>query len=220
MKYNSFKYLFPPRPEHKMAAAELPRYDLTTEYVAMPKYNGSACMVFTNGTELHIYNRHKQHFANMPRNIDFLSLAKSSKWFVYAGEFLNKGQKGETGTKEKDKFVIWDLLVGDGVYLVGKTLEERLELLEQIYPCQRAIVGPDGAIEIYNHLCCTEFQGVYKAPVYTNGFIDLYKELIETELYEGIVLKKLKSRLDFGFQEKNNHDWQIKCRKENKLYNF
>jgi len=48
----------------------------------------------------------------------------------------------------------------------------------------------------------------------------LYEDLYETDLYEGLVLKKKNAKLTYGFQEKNNADWQIKCRKETKLYNF
>jgi len=73
---------------------------------------------------------------------------------------------------------------------------------------------------MYDHLCCTEHAGIYKAPAYGGGFDILYEELYETELYEGLVLKKKNSKLTYGFQEKNNTEWQIKCRKETKLYNF
>lgn len=218
MKYDKFKYLFPPRPEYKVPSSDLHKFD-TEQYIAQPKYNGSCCVVFTNGQELHIYNRHKQPLTNWSQGIDFIKLAKSKNWFVYAGEYLNKGKDGEHGLKEKDKFVIWDVLVWDGKYLAGETLLNRLKLLEQIYPCKRAIVRGN-SVEIYDHLCCTEYNGIYKAPTYTNEFEALYNDIIKTDLYEGLVLKKIDSKLSFGFQELNNHDWQVKCRKETKIYNF
>lgn len=219
MKYNNFKYLYPPRPEYKTTPEDLSKYE-NEGYYAMPKYNGSACIVFTNGIDLHVYNRHKEVLSTYSKDIEFRKLAKTSNWFVYAGEYLNKGKLGESGIKEKGKFVIWDLLVWDGIYLVGQTLEHRLNLLEQIYPCKRAIVNSSTGIEIYEHLCCTEFTGIYKAPIYLNDFANLYNSIVQTDLYEGIVLKKKDSKLSFGFNEQNNTEWQIKCRKENKLYNF
>jgi len=218
MLYNKFTYIYPPRPEVKTSPNELDRYD-NGQYVGQPKYNGTCVVVFTNGVDLHIYNRHKQTFPANTKHIDFLSLAKTKNWYVYAGEYLNKGKLGESGIKEKDLFIIWDCLVWDGERLVGKTLEYRLNLLEQIYPCKRAVVGSDG-IEMYNHLCCTEFKGIYKAPTYLGGFSELYKDIVKTDLYEGLVLKKRDSKLGFGFQSANNQEWQIKCRKENKLYHF
>lgn len=218
MRYDNFKYLYPPRPEHQFPVTDIPKYD-TGQFIAQPKYNGSACMVFTNGTELHIYNRHKELLSNPSNFIEFKKLAKTKSWYVYCGEYLNKGKVGEMGNKEKDKYVIWDVLVWDGEYLINKTLEARLELLENIYPCKRAVVKQE-QMEIYDHLCCTEFKGIYKTPTYLNNFTELYTDIVKTDLYEGLVLKKKESKLDFGFQEKNNTDWQIKCRKSTKLYKF
>ncbi len=219
MTYNTFHYLFPPRPEYKIPASDLDKYD-TGEYIGQPKYNGSASQIFTNGADLHIYNRHKQLLSNPSQQIEFRKLALTKNWFVYSGEYLNKGKLGETGQKEKEKFVIWDVLVWDGKYLVGSTLEERLDLLENIYPCQRARVNSSGDLEAYKHLCCTEFHGIYKTPTYNGNFKALYDELVQTDLYEGLVLKKKKSKLAFGYQELNNTDWQLKARKETKLYHF
>lgn len=218
MKYDSFKYLYPPRPEHKIPQAELPKYD-NGEFIGQPKYNGSAACVFTNGTDLHIYNRHKEPLFNASKDIEFRKLAKTENWYVYAGEYLNKGKMGEAGTKEKDKYVIWDCLVWDGEYLVGETLENRLALLENIYPCNRARIT-EQEIEIYDHLCCTEFKGIYKTPTYLNGFYELYSDIVKTDLYEGLVLKKKQSKLEYGFQPMNNQGWQIKARKATKIAPF
>lgn len=218
MKYTSFKYIYPPRPEYKIPATDLSKFD-TGQYICQPKYNGAACLVFTNGTELHVFNRHKQALTSWSKEIDFLKLAKTKSWYVYAGEYLNKGQLGENGVKEKDKFVIWDVLVWDGEYLVGSSLGSRLTLLENIYPCARAVVKGN-RVEIYDHLCCTEFNGIYKAPSYTTGFYNLYQEITKTPLYEGLVLKKIDSKLGYGFNEANNSDWQVKARRETKLYQF
>jgi ATP-dependent DNA ligase len=223
MKYESFKkngFIFPPRAEYKCPAAELDKYDDGT-YFGQPKYNGMALMVFTNGDELHLYNRHKEYMPLVTKNseVDFRGLAQSKNWYVYAGEYLNKSKYGETGIKEKDKFVIWDDLVWDGQYLVGSTYTERLDLLENIYPCNRAIVT-DKNMEVYDHLCCTNLNRVYKAPTYIGKFAELYQQIVKTDLYEGLVLKKKDSKLEFGLQELNNHSWQIKCRKQTLNYAF
>ena len=223
MKYESFKkngFIYPPRAEYKCPAADLEKYD-NGQYFGQPKYNGMALIVFTNGEELHLYNRHKENMPLLKNNspAEFRKLAQTSNWFVYAGEYLNKSKYGETGIKERDKFVIWDVLVWDGKYLIGSTFTERLDLLESVYPCQRAIVT-NKAMEVYDHLCCTDLNGIYKAPTYTGNFNELYQQIIKTDLYEGLVLKKKDSKLEFGTQELNNHSWQIKCRKITKNYAF
>jgi hypothetical protein len=53
-----------------------------------------------------------------------------------------------------------------------------------------------------------------------NGFEKLYQDIVKVDMYEGLVIKKIDSKLTFGFQELNNHDWQVKCRKETKVYKF
>lgn len=63
-------------------------------------------------------------------------------------------------------------------------------------------------------------KGIYKAPTYLNNFEQLYQDVIKTDLYEGVVLKKINSKLSFGLNKKNNTEWQIKIRKPTKIYNF
>jgi len=215
MKYDKFKYLYPPRPEYKCPSVDLDKYD-NGEYIGQPKYNGSCCIVFTNGKDLEVYNRHKEKLSLLTnyKEIDFRGLAQTNNWYVFAGEYLNKGKLGETGEKERNKFIIWD-----GKHLVGETVQTRLELLEDSFPCQRARVGIE-KMEMYDHLCCTELEGIYKAPSYTGNFKKLFTELVKVDMYEGFVLKKKDAKLTFGLQELNNHDWQLKCRKETKLYKF
>jgi hypothetical protein len=216
--YLNFNYIYPPRPEFKIPPKELDTFD-TGEYVVQPKYNGTCCIVFTNGTEVYVYNRHKQPMAWYCTNIDFKGLAQSNQWYVYTGEYLNKGKLGENGNKEKDKFIIWDILVWADQYLIGDDLLTRINLLEETYPCQRGKIGENG-LEMYEHLCHTNLNGIYKAPSYMNGFLKLFEDISKTDLYEGLVLKKIESKLSYGFQMLNNHDWQIKCRKPTKVYHF
>lgn len=219
MNYSTYQYLFPPRAEVKTLPDDLHKYD-TGEYIGQPKFNGSCTMVFTNGTELKVFNRHREPLSRFSPDIEFKKLSTTGKWFVYAGEYLNKGKLGENGQKEQDKFVIWDVLVYDGNYLVGTTLEMRLSMLNSIYPCEQARVSATGQLEIYAHLCGTNLRGIYKAPSYLGDFQTLYTDLVKTDLYEGLVLKKKKSVLKMGFQSTNNQEWQIKCRKETKNYKF
>ncbi len=218
MKYDKYKYLFPPRPEVKIPADDLHKFD-NGEYIAQPKYNGSCYLVFTNGDELHVTNRHKEEIAVYNPYIDWRGLALTNEWYVYCGEYLNKGKFGENNTRENDKFIIWDVLVWKDTYLTGTTTFDRISLLEREFPCHRAIVNGN-KLEMYKHLCTTNIKGIYKAPTYLSNFAKLYREIVKTDLYEGLLLKKIDSKLTFGFQEKNNTDWQLKCRKETKIYNF
>ena len=164
-------------------------------------------------------NRHTEELTLVKKKeMDFAGAYKGKGFIVLSGELLNKNKKGEDGQPFNQKFIIWDILVHNGQYLIGTTVMERLELLEQLYPCNRIQVG--ATIEIYNHICCTGITGIYKAPTYLNGFSKLYNELVQVDLYEGLVLKRRDAVLGYGYNEKNNIDWQIKCRKQTKNYSI
>ena len=226
MEYNSFSYLYPPRPEYKILPDDLNLYE-GKGWAAQPKYNGDCLIVFTNGIESYVYNRRKEVYSKQT-NIDFTQLhygeippTKLNTWFVYVGEFINPKKKiGEHGIIEPPKFVIFDILVYAGLYLVGETFWTRLALLEEIFPTNRMQVTSDGSIVSYKHLSFTNLEGIYRAPTYLGNFVNLYEEVSKVDLYEGLVMKKTDAKLLPGYSEKNNDLWQFKCRKSTKIYNF
>lgn len=220
MHYNEYRFLYPPRSEVKIRPSLISQYD-TNEYIGQVKYNGSACTVYLHyGAFVKVMNRHGEHKTRVDNSIRFEDI-KTEGWTVLAGELLDKSKKGEDGNTLTG-FVIWDILCYENQYLVGFTLSERLELMERLWPCQRMQVTDKGLVE-YKHLCYTGIQGVYKTPSYLGGsgyFSELYNELITTECYEGLVLKKANAKLELGFGEKNNSGWQIKVRKATKNAKF
>jgi hypothetical protein len=74
--------------------------------------------------------------------------------------------------------------------------------------------------ESFKHLCFTKQKNVYKSPFYVANFEKIYQSIVKTDLYEGLVLKRKNAKLSFGLKERNNNEWQIKCRKPTKNYNF
>lgn len=218
MKYLKYSYLFPPRPIQTTHHTELGKYD-NEQFIAQPKYNGTCCNVFISKDEIIVMNRHKGSITSEYSHIDFRGMHRGEGWMVVCGEFLNKNKKGEDGKPFNLKFVIWDILVYNGKYLLGSTFEERMDLLENLYPCSQMVVD-EQKFTSYQHLCCTPHANVYKAPCYYVNFLALYKSIEKTDLYEGLVIKRRDARLAFGLTEKNNNDWQIKCRKPTKNYDF
>jgi ATP-dependent DNA ligase len=218
MKYTEYKYLYPPRPVQTTNHTEIGKYD-NGQFIAQPKYNGTCCVAFISKDTVRIMNRHKGLITSNYNNIDFKGLHSGDGWMVLCGEFLNKNKKGEDGNSFNLKFVIWDILVYNSNYMLGSTLIERLELLERLFPSSTMIVSKD-KINSYAHLCVTKYEGVFKAPTYVNMFQDLYQDIVDTDLYEGLVLKRKDAKLSLGLTEKNNNEWQIKCRKPTKNYDF
>jgi ATP-dependent DNA ligase len=217
-KYENYSYLFPPRPIQTTHHSELSKYD-NSQFLVQPKYNGTCCNVFISKDEVIVMNRHKRTITSNYSDIDFRGMYRGEGWMVVCGEFLNKNKKGEDGKPFNLKFVIWDILVYEGKYLLGSTFIERMYILEQLYPCIEMMVDNNG-LKSYNHLCFTSHKNIYKAPVYSNNFSKLYDSIVDTDLYEGLVLKRKDAKLSYGLTEKNNNDWQIKCRKPTKLYDF
>lgn len=213
-------YLYPPRADVKIQPAVVDDYD-NGEYIAQPKYNGSCCVIFLDGKGTTIVrNREKEAFSKDKidyTKIDFPGIHRGTGWMVIVGELLNKNKNGEDGKPFNHKVVLFDILVYDGIYLTGSMFEERVKLLELLYPCKSSRVTGN-ELEMYDHLCCTDIRGVYKSPSYYCDFKALYDDLVQTDMYEGIVLKKRRAPLQFGVNERNNHDWQVKCRKATENY--
>jgi ATP-dependent DNA ligase len=218
MKYDKYSYLFPPRPVQTTKHTELGKYD-NGDFVVQPKYNGTCCNVFISKDELVVMNRHRGEITSNYSKIDFKGLHRGEGWIVLCGEFLNKNKKGEDGNPFNLKFVIWDILVYNSAYLLNSTLESRLQLLESLYPCSSMLVGKND-IKCFKHLCCTKHDNVYRAPTYLNNFEALYHDIVDVDLYEGLVMKRKNAKLSLGLRENNNSDWQIKCRKPTKNYAF
>jgi ATP-dependent DNA ligase len=216
-EYSEFRYLYPPRPESPISPDELD--SISDGWIAQPKYNGSCAVVFINGhKDYQIFNR-KREPLTLQKPIAYTELNDSDRYMVLCGEYLNKNKKGEDGQPFNHKFIIWDILVWKGLYLVGETLETRLRILIELFGSSRSMVT-EGALHLYEHLHITKVENVFMAPSYTSHFKALYDEIIQTDLYEGLVLKKGPAKLELGFKEKNNHTWQVKARKETKNYIF
>lgn len=91
------------------------------KYIQPPLVDGKrpACVVFTNGTELQVYNGEGERLALLCnyKGINFRSLAPTGNWFVYSGEYSNK------------VFTIWDVLVSNGRDVTTEPEKVRMMLL-------------------------------------------------------------------------------------------
>ena len=132
--YNKFRYIFPPRPKNAIPVDELDFWDNNT-LLSQPKLNGSNSLIFTNGEKVIVMNRHNQTLTNVRVTTDEIkSIYKGNgEWMVLNAEYMNKSQNDETGRPFNHKFVIFDILVLDGNYLVGTTFEQRVAILNDLY---------------------------------------------------------------------------------------
>ena len=209
--YNKFRYIFPPRPRNAIPSDELSFWDNGT-LLAQCKLNGSNATIYTNGEKHIVMNRHNQRLTNFRlTDEEIKSMYRGDgEWMVINGEYLNKNQNDETGKPFNHKFVIFDILVHQGNYLVGTTFEARVSLLNLLYGKEEC--GKDFLYKIS--------ENIYRVKSYEGGFLNLYNDLVKIDMYEGLVMKRKNAKLELGTSELNNVKSQIKCRRITKNYKF
>jgi len=210
-KYINYRYLYPPRPKNAISPDDLNFWD-SNSLLAQPKLNGSNCLIFTNGVKVVVMNRHNQRLTNFRlTDEEVKSLYRGNGgWMILNGEYLNKSKMDETGQPFNHKFVIFDILCFDGDYLVGKTFEERVQLLDTLYD----------QINCEKEYLFGISENVYRVKSYLSGFNDLFNKLTPIDMIEGLVMKRKNARLEIGSSEMNNVKSQIKCRKSTKNYKY
>lgn len=210
-KYNTYRYIYPPRPKNAIPSTELDFWD-GGSLLAQPKFNGSNCVIFTNGEDNVVMNRHNQRLTNFRLTTDEIKdiYRGDGEWMVINGEYMNKNKSDETNKPFNHKLVIFDILTFKGEYLVGQTFSQRVELLDDIY----------GKVECEKDYVYKISDNIYRVKSYDTGFTDLFNTLTPIDMIEGLVMKRKNAKLEMGTNELNNIKSQIKCRKATKNYKF
>jgi len=157
-------------------------------------------------------NRHNQRLTNFRLSDNEIKdiYRGDGSWTILNGEYMNKSKSDESGQVFNHKFVIFDILALDGEYLVGKTFEERVEILDKLY-------GQRDSEKEYLYSITTN---VYRVKSYKDEFKSLFDKLTPIDMIEGLVMKRKNAKLEIGTSENNNVKSQIKCRKATKNYKY
>jgi hypothetical protein len=215
MKYNSYRYIYPCRPANAISPEDLNMWE-NQSMVGQLKTNGSNTLFFTNGETLRVMGRHNQLLTNFGISKDeiienlYKPLNLNGNWLVLNGETLNKSKQDERGITFNQKFILFDILVFDSDYLVGKTFGERINLLDNLY-------GQKTSSKEYLYGIS---ENIFRVKSYNTGFKNLFDTYTKIDLVEGLVLKRTNAKLEIATSEKNNWRSQIKCRKETKNYKY
>lgn len=211
MRYESYRYLYPPRPKNAIPPTELAGWDDGTMLCQL-KFNGSNCLVFTNGQKVVVMNRHGARLTGFRiPDAEILSLYKGTGgWTVLNGEYMNKAKRDERGAEFNHRLVVFDILVDDGEYLVGQTFEQRVGLLDRMF-------GQSACDREYLY---SVSESVYRVKSHEGGFQQLYETMSRVDMIEGLVLKRRNARLEIGNTESNNTRSQVKCRKGTLNYRY
>lgn len=210
-KYNTYRYIYPPRPKNAIPPSDLDFWD-NGSLIAQPKLNGSNCVIFTDGDSQMVMNRHNGRMTNFRLSQDEVNqlYRGNGEWMIINGEYMNKNKKDETNNPFNHKLVVFDILTFDGDYLIGKTFEERIILLDEIY----------GQVDSDKDYLYQITDNIYRVKSYQTGFNDLFNRLTQIDMLEGLVMKRKNARLERGTTENNNTKSQLKSRKATKNYKF
>jgi hypothetical protein len=209
MIYKDSKYIYPPRPERTFPRSGMDTFD-NDVYMAQPKFDGDCTEVYIGENLWKVMNRHKKEsskFKLKKDEIKNLILNKGSNVFV--GEYLDKSRKNEFGKVFNDKLIIFDILVLNNEHLIGKTFQERMNILTDMFTY---IDENDYSYKLSDN--------IYLTKTFYKGFGELWDKFVQIDMLEGLVLKRKDAGLEPGTTEKNNVLSQLKCRKETKNYSY
>ena len=205
-RFEKFKYIYPPRPEYVISPDQLIKYE--KDHFIQSKLDGSCVEIYIKGNEFKYFGRHQnENLSNFKLNFEDLKVLNcgNDNWNLVVGEYMNKNKNGIDGKPWNHKFVVFDILIYDGEYLLNTTFEERVALLDKIF----------GTID-ENEFLYKITDKIFRVKTFYDNFLEKWNEITKINMLEGVVLKKKEQKLTRAFTEKNN--LSMKCRRPTKNY--
>jgi hypothetical protein len=220
------RYIYPPR-----ATTALP-YGENGEglavlagrgWLAQLKYNDTHVVLDYDGPNfIKAWDRHAKvpvyDFENLRADLDQLG-QKLVPWGGGTGRYLLDG--GLLHSKHaaiKHVLVIWDILVQNGVHLLGTTYAERHHDLGYLCTMNRYVFkGHDLGALITPRIFrpdnfCPGPRGEINEWQRAWAIVQSINEDYDTPLLEGLLIKNPRGVLKHGFTERNNGEWLTRCR--------
>lgn len=207
MRYDEYRYLYPPRPDNVVTPSQLKFYTKQMIYGAQVKKNGTQNMIFVNkATNVvlcrtrHGDTEHKLWKPNT-ENMDWIDLLPGQGWYVFAAELMHN----KTGIT-RDTNYIFDVLVNNGDYLVGTTFEDRYAQISELFVTHREQMSVSH-YTIGKHL--------WVSNLHRGDFTALWRTItvdINDPEDEGIVLKQMDTTLNLCGKQNANNNSMLKCR--------
>jgi len=210
MKYQAFKYLFPPRPESAISPDTLSFYE-NRGWVSQFKKNGTNTIIaISPEKEFIAMNRHKEmHKAwNLTDYIktELIKLFPDTGWVVLVAEIMHSKTK-----TIKDTIFVHDLLVFESEFLLDSTFTDRQKILDERLKTN---------VEMETHYVCDKENKIWFAKLFSSDFEKLFWDIEDPTIDEGLVIKNPQGKLKDCNKPTSNASWQVKCRHTCKKYNF
>lgn len=194
------RYVFPPKPLLITRTQPLfQRLDDDKDVIAELKLNGTRLLLhrFADG-HYEFWNRHHQQLKYHPSDILVEHLNKLN----WKGDCQIDGELMHFKTiNVKHTIVLFDVFIWDGKFLSTETLRERKHILDGLFT---------------GHV----FSDLKPSELFLHHFQRLYDEYTVRPEVEGLVMKRLSSKLQVGFSDSPVVAWMWKVRKPTKNYRF
>ncbi len=208
MKYDAYRFLWPPRPE-RAAPPELMGFYEKRGWTAEVKKNGTCTLIAARGDQVIFKTRHNDdHKAWAPQPSHSLFFAGRTHWNVYVAELLHS-----KGPLVKDHLYLFDILVSDGHELIGWPLRDRRLILQERFPSPKADIAGSRA-GIGARMIEQDFSQA--EPIQNPSAI--WPKL--GPLDEGFVFKNPTAALSACIAPTANGTWQTKIRRPHTNYSF
>lgn len=202
-------YIYPPRPELAFPKSGLSKFDNKT-FLSQPKFNGTCAEIYLDKNVLKTMNRHGRPLYGFKiQKEEIVSVIQNEKLNLVVGEYMNMSKMDHANNIFNHKFVIFDILIFNGDYLLGKTFQERIDLLRNEF---KYIDENDYSYKITNN--------IHMVKTFYEGFDNIWDKLVKIDMIEGLVLKRKNAGLEPGIRESNNSKSMLKCRKSTKNYSY
>ena len=207
MYFKDFIYFYPENPT--LVHRDQPLIDELSNdpnFVGEPKYNGSRLELHILNGDIQYWTRHGEKFKMFDGHPDIeegLSQFSKDSYFLFDAELRHNKVIGV-----RNKLVIFDCFIYDGLFLNHKTFGERRKLLENNFnDCNDN--KPVSLINQYK----TDFRKIFE--IYTQGY-----DGHNSDEFEGLVIKDLTKKFNLGRKSNHKSEWMFKMRKESNSYRY
>ncbi len=212
--YDSWSYIYPPRPKAAVPYEGIVRY-MDGSWMAQLKMNGTRNIIAVSPEgDVEFWNRHQErHRAWRPTPAIIKAVRRRfacGQWVVLDSELLHSKHESV-----KNTVYLFGALVLDSKYLVGETYESSYDALAAV--CGNPTIIVDG----YGGFVSDVGDGLWLARMIgPDCWGEAWVVAERASIVEGMVLKRVKAKLEMGYSENNNGSWMIRCRKATKNFAF
>jgi hypothetical protein len=219
--YTSWRYIWPPRTKMKIPpgpGAVRSMWEKFPDAIAQFKLNGTRnSLVQKPDGSREMWNRHQEQqkqyvlTPEMNAELDSLNLPRGH-WTILDGELLHAKTK-----RVKDTLYVFDVLVWESQHLIGTEYRERYELVKNLLKGKELSLDflfGNGKIDASKQAATQRI--LYPTNWLANEWEQAWQNAQQCDFCEGLVLKRLDSKLESGNVEYNNCGFMCRVRKPHK----